>query len=388
MHLCVQDIVADGNIIWFTVHDMAAILKYDRSTGCCEIEAVLPGKYLDDELIVGLIYKMDNIIVLAPIKGVNIYLYDIDKRQFISSSSSRTDNGVRKDSNVGINEFYGKAQSEDAAILLGKGHPGIAVCRNRKVEEYKFPQKLCRNTDGTFKGFFGSNAAVFCNKAYIPVCNAKELVVFDLNENRFVGKYDCVQETIACCADREGVWLVPQDKGELQYINLSENKLYAINDYPIGFCGMESRWFQSGQCCNDAVVLFPYKSNMLLRVNVHTHEMTCVIPFEDCETIKYTCSGVFDEKHVWGFYYPNKRLDIIDCQNWSIESIFINYPVNILNILRDKGRLHNDRMATEKILPLNDLIRMLKSETKDDEQCEKMRMSVGEKIWKRMKGKF
>lgn len=382
MRIRFKHAVFEKDKAWIIPTNLSGIVEVDLNESRSRLITRMDGYELFVDMSHGPIQKNGDYIAAAPVMGEDFYLFNIRTNRLLKFSITEY---IEKHSelNSNIGKFLASFCCGENIYFVGSGYPGIAKI-NINSE-----QLAIIDIEENFHGWLGNSVGIFKNQVFIPIRNRKEFLVFDMDKEQYklqeIGSYAC----LAVCCDENNMCLIPMENGNIEIYDIREQKLRKQIKLPDNCSGEAMAcWYCSAVYHCGYVWIFPFKSNMILRLNLQTEETICVKKFDNISNIKYLKAGIYDENKVWGFHENENRLDIIDCQTFSMESIYI-YPPNNINEFID---LENDlgSYMTEPIiegyLNLEVLISYICKKEYQAANDEDMKC-VGLDIWKELKMK-
>ncbi len=315
---------------WAVLRNLSGIVEIDLQSCKSRLLTRFEGKGILEDNLCGAIQKTGDYLAVAPMTGEEFYVYNL------------------KNSSLLKYPFIGKQESKFWAsfgwgkrmYFVGCRYPGIVKIDVEDKEIKVIEIDADYQAEISDVGIFGRSVGVFSDKAYIPVCGRNEDLVFDLGKEKYSFQKIGTVPHMAICGDGRYLCLVPEKDGSIEIYDTKKRVLKEEIKMPKGIRGMMlNRWFCTAVFHCGYAWIFPYRSNMILRLELNTGEIVCVKEFESVEDVKYSNAGVYGEHKIWCFYHSENRLDIIDCQSLSIESQFFLPPDNVESFLQSEDDL-------------------------------------------------
>lgn len=315
---------------WAVLRSLSGIVEIDLKLCKSRMLARFGSKGILEDNLCGAIQKAGHYIAVAPMAGEEFYVYNLK------------DSSLLKYPIIGKqgSKFWSSFCWGKSMYFVGCRYPGI-VKIDAEDKEIKVIEVDTHTQNGISKfGIFGRSVGVFSDKVYIPACGRNEDMVFDLEKEQYSFQKIGNVPHIAICGDGRYLCLIPEREGNIEIYDTEKRVLRKEIKMPEEIKGMKlNRWFCTAVFHCGYAWIFPSRSNMILRLELNTGEIVSVKEFESVEDVKYSNAGVYDEYKIWGIYYRDNRLDIIDSRSLSIESRFFLPPDNVGTFLYGEDEL-------------------------------------------------
>lgn len=371
---------------WLVPTGISGIVEVDLCTCKSKLLTGFDEYKIFDTLKLGTLQKKDNYIAAAPLHGEFIYLFNTTMNQL--EKFSIADYEKNKNPKKDEIKFWSSFCRDKYIYFVGEGYPGI-IKINTEEEQIKIIDINIENRNQLENtcGILGRSASIIAGNVYIPLQNSKEFVVFNLEREEYeiqkIGNHCCV----AACCDRQNLCLMPMKNGVIEIFDTDKQTVRKPVKFPRDFTGeREERWYCTALCHCGYIWILPWKSNMILRLNLQTEEMICVKDFDETDNIKYLNAGIYDKNKIWAFYQSENRLDIIDCRSLQIESKCFPLPYNLGDFISREEILECCRHQgmKEEYLDVRDYISFICQEKGPSLNCKETEYT-GIKIWNKIK---
>lgn len=354
------DIIIESPKAWFIPADVTGLIEADLDSECSQFIGQNKGKVILSSNQFGPIQKIGSDIVIAPVFAEGFYRYNLDSgigsKLYIEDYQKCFLRGKDK---------YGKFQTSfsygDKVYFVGAGYSGIA-----KIDTKTWEGK-CINVPLDADSLFGRGVGICGGKVYIPIRNKNEMVIYhmesDYCEKQNVGRENCIALCIEgnklCCVPITGkrIEIYDIESGNIQEVFLPEDIKGKNGD----------RWYCTAVSHCGFVWIFPFYSNMILRLDMKTGNAVCVHRFIEDSQIYFINAGIYDENTIWGFEGSKNELILLDCKSLCIRTKRIMYPQNAKEYINAEKYMcsFKERIIQEGYLELKNLIEYVLYEDND-----------------------
>lgn len=275
--------VKKGNVLYFFLEEVNLLCSFDLVTKESKIISSIPLEKIYEKRICGKLLIWKNQIIILPLNGKMIYLYNLDnsKWDYIKINESSCPNKFLEGIVVGDNLYaFGHWYTEIVKVELN----------NLSIKYFSLPKP-----ENMIRELIGTQITKFGNNIYLPLCNSDKVIIFDDENDKYIEKvigcdskgYTAIQfcDNKFYLASRYGQKIVAWDgekKGEIVFENMEcEQDLYFHGIIPRKNC-----------------ILFPSThSKEILSINGKNHEFESIK--EDilfCNIIDDGCYAIVDEK--------------------------------------------------------------------------------------------
>lgn len=270
----------DDEYIWFTLYGKNGLFRMDKRTGKTEFVTQFPslgdnGKFF---LLFRTITKVEDTMFFTPCGANSIIAYNV-VNQSITSIPLKP---VLKIPGMNYNpqfKFHDVFVYGNKVFYIGASYPAI-ICldtSNGNIEYFtdwvfEFIKLLKSHADILLFSSCQNGSTIV---AVSPNTNA--VLVFDMNtyQSEIYKISDKVTGWTSICFDGLDYWLVPKNDSPIVRWNLAEAKITEYGAFPNGFIPAEYHSAEILYACNH-IWLFPYKGNMILKINRDNGSMKIV----------------------------------------------------------------------------------------------------------------
>lgn len=337
MRIRTSNICIENQRAWIVPGNISGIVEIDLHTGRSTMVAAFNGHGMFESLTCGTIRKNGDCLAVAPLRGEDLYLFYLSTGKVERHSLG----SYLKGANIGRGaaKFYDSFSRGKNIYFIGCGWPAV-IKIDVETQFVKVIEMNIKRQAAYYEDILGHAAGIFGKKVFIPLCFDNSFVIFDLAEDTYeiqkLGSYCCIG---ACCGHNT-MCLLPIQGEQIEIYDIQEKKISGQVGFPDEHSGEGAeRWYCTVLYHCGYAWIFPYQSNMILRLNLLTREAVCVKRFDSISDIKYINAGVYDSDRIWGLYHAENRLDIIDCRTFQIESTYFLAPDNLGDYIGKENNL-------------------------------------------------
>lgn len=386
------DVAVDGEKLYIAPAEIAGIIEADINTGESRILVKFPQYNLLAVRMNSAICKSGDYIAVAPLLGTEFYLYNIKKDQLISltideekfinlSKKSLGKRGLFAGSFIYNNCFY----------FVGYCYSGIVKISidRAELEVFNLDLKKLKKICASEEIFLGRCICVKDDCVYVPVKYTDTIIKYNMSN-------DCCEyitlgydlSIYEICIENNDVYLLLSDKKELMHIEL--NNLRNVNILNVLSKKSEKNgepWFVGGICKAGYVWIFPYFSNMILKLSLNTGNVECVKENREYgDGYIYTFVKDFDEDHICAFNSKECCLDIMNVYTQEVRKLYLSFSDDA-----GKYALSEILCSSEKhlinessIISLSNMISFIKTDDMNKTSLDKTltdKTLIGKTIW-------
>lgn len=386
------DVAVDGEKLYIAPAEIAGIIEADINTKESKLLVKFPQYELLTTRMNSAICKLGNYIAVAPLLGREFYLYNIKEDSLISLTIDEKEfTNLNKKCLGKRGLFAGSFVFGNCFYFVGYCYTGIVKISidSARLEVINFDLNKLRAICVSEEIFLGRYIFMKDNCAYISVKYTNMIIKCNLSNNcceyMELGNNLNIYEL---CAGDDKVYLLPSNKNNIMWAKL--NDLKNINNLNVSFKGSdknEEPHFLGGIFKAGYVWIFPYFSNMILKLNLNDGSVECVkenLEYQGGYT--YTFIKNFDENHICAFNSRECCLEIINVFTHEFQKLYLYFSDNTgKNILEEMLCSSKEHLIKENAISLNNIIAFLKADCKSNlHKVAADNTSIGKIIWDNM----
>ncbi|MCD8039161.1 MAG: hypothetical protein LUE96_08770, partial [Lachnospiraceae bacterium] len=358
LHLAIRytSAVVEEDKVWLFAPDLSILCVMNKNTKKIRYVADFGNGREDTFFLYYGIIKAGDCIYAYPCaeKAEELAIYDTlqDKVEFKKIRWGRNDWKRANHKIVAAYVFH------DFLYLIGQNLPIIIKINLQNFEQQIFELGI------TFEMW--KNIERIGNKLLIPSRDSRMLVVFDVESDMFELKELPINEEGAVIIKHcgEQLFVVPTDARAIYEINMKKrtiNKKYMISDIKEFYYTKYA--FYSLFIKKDFVYLFPYETNMIVKINRLTGKAESVWIDSKAKNYRYFNCWEWDENYIAGCYsYNGESFDLYDMETGQLEQYPYAPPENIEKYwIKRRSEGHNEK-PDESRLGLRGFIKLILAE--------------------------
>jgi hypothetical protein len=279
--------VVEENVLWFSSRMLDEIFCLDLVSNELRFIDRFPHKSATADPYRA-VTKVGDKLVFAPINGNDIVVYNTVTREFrlydLIIPQAFSDMSVK---------FYNSVFHNGAVYIFGANYPGVLKFHLETGEQTLYTEcfnhkSLSVSETGVF---FAPDRYIDGNAAFFPCRRANAILEFRMDCGKLIvhelgdDKYICGSLSF----DGTYFWIGPAECGDaIKRWNKETGEVKEHRNYPIMFDSGGDAFFSSC-CANGYVWLFPYKANMILKLNTMNGEMETVKIFDGPPDVRGRC---------------------------------------------------------------------------------------------------
>ncbi len=351
--MCVKfsDIIIENRKMWFVPSNVTGLVEADLDSNQSLFIGQNKGQVILASNKYGPIQKLNSDIVIAPVFGEDFYQYNLDSG--IYKKLRMTD---YQEDFLRERDKYGKFQAafsnDENMYFIGVGYSGIA-----KIDTKTWNGRYI-NIQIDKDSLFGRCVGICEETVYIPIRNKNKMLIYHLKSDEYEIQSVGIENCIAICAKENKLCCIPSIGSRIEIYDIKTQKLQEIH-LPDKIEGKKSgRWYCTAVNHCNFVWVFPFYSNMIMRIDTDTGNAICVHMFHDDSEASFLNAGICDEDTIWGFDGKKNELVLIDCKSLRMERKRIMPPQNTAEYMDiEKGfELYKTKAVAEGYLDLKGLI--------------------------------
>ena len=251
-------------ILWAVSSDLNGLFSMDLEDKGLKYHGEITGELMFGECLYSSLAVDTNKIIVLPFNGNAVVEYDIPGNTFTRTPFGDFTTGKFLSSYV-----YGKT-----LYAIPRFYPAL-IKYDLETGEITEDRRLCSELDknGIGGGYFIRGSAMDDHTLTLASCTSNIIVKYDLDSGQYSLKRigDPQNRYIDMLFDGNDYWLLDFSKGILRW-NEKTGQVVHINSFPDNFVPGGAYDFLCSIAFDDAVFVFPYHSNMILRLNTGTNE--------------------------------------------------------------------------------------------------------------------
>jgi len=320
LNIVLSDFTVRNDVLWGVAQSLAGLFSMDLRTGACKYHGGFPGERMFGDALSISIEAIDDYIIMVPYNSNAIVKYDLCNNEYecIPVSDDR-------------DKFFDSHKYNENLIIIPHTYHALLIY-NSETNELTENRKLCIDLDKVKD----ANSPYFYKGGIIQgdvlvlasgCCNA--IVKYDMKTNKYeihnVG--NTKNKYISITYDGENYWLFTLNDCIVKW-NEKTGIVREIDRFPDGFKHGKYYDFYKTFLFQESIFAFPYQSNMILKINIHSNK---IVPLIDLDLRKAHFSYAADSakypdaKTVGEFIYAmsdyENCMQKIDPSNGEVENI-------------------------------------------------------------------
>lgn len=301
----------DGTSLWFTEFDYNSLMKMDKRTHGIQWKGVFPDEPFTQERLYSDLAMCDGKLYFAPYMANEIAVYDRDTGK-LWKIPLRTP--VKK--NTVYHEkfhFFRAISIEKMIYFIPECYPGI-LCYDTEHNVFRCFDDWVDEIEGlrVSKWRYFTEFVLADHRLILPCSCADAVVIFDLTEEKSwivkTSSTEYLYKFCGICRVADELYLVSAD-GTVSKRKINDIE-QEIKRWKLPVSGMDDIEFYPVRNTEDAVWLFPFRSNCAHRIDIKTDKITPITILDDERTISgylYSCLFALQSGNQWYLSAGNSR---------------------------------------------------------------------------------
>jgi hypothetical protein len=337
---------------WFTSYNFNGLFRFKDNPAESEFMGRIPNEDVEDVRLYRNITGHRGKLYFAPGSADEIAVYDISNRRFrkIPLDNELSTNNPKY---VKRNKFREVLIVDDAVFFVGLSYPAIIRynVENDALEYFTELYTEIQNQFEAFDGLFFANAIRKENSILLPYLNSYSLVDFNTEDGTYkVNTIDAMASGIkTVCLDGDNVYLIPRFHDNLLKLDKDLGEIDVFDKFPANFIPAV-RNFSFTYFANGCLWLLPERSNMALRVDIHSGAISEVESFtafmSENESVDSTFCGTMGDDGVLRICSPFKNeLLMLDTETESVTSHRVEMDSTAKEHYKSNGNKHKSPLS-------------------------------------------
>lgn len=261
------DCYCEDNFIWFVDAGYQALCQLDVSTGKFHIVDMLPAPvnsfaYCD-------IHKVGNRVYMQPLNGSTIVEYEVTRRVFKQITFDHSLYHLNFSRMIPYKHYLFFVPKAYSAIVQYDTRSGEITYHSECIYPFKEAQQHAEEE------MIGWGVSVKDNLLLLASSKVNQVLEFDMDtgKSRMYRVGPEGSNYFGMEFDGRNYWLIPNKSTSIIRWNYETGETWEYKDYPAGFAG-DSLLFVNIICCGDFMLAFPRTSNMIVKIDIASGQMS------------------------------------------------------------------------------------------------------------------